>query len=291
MNKNLYIDSLIISICFLMLILINKYFVTLKGELKMIKKFNNEFNMLEYIGNDYYKCPYFYMDYKKYGTIDNKIKIFYQIVDNEVKLAMLNYSTSLHIYSKKLDCDYKELAEFINQNKYKSIFGEKRIIKKLKPFMMNYKCEYGYVRKIDSNISYDDKDVELATKKDLKEIADLVMLDDDLATSYDKDELFRQLKERYAQKFSRNYIIKNNNKIVAHVCTNGEIDKFAIISLVIVHPNHRRKGLAKKLIEKMVYDLASEGKEIYLINYTDISSKLYEKLGFEAIEKWGKLYL
>ena len=61
--------------------------------------------------------------------------------------------------------------------------------------------------------------------------------------------------------------------------------------MVIVHPNHRRKGLAKKLIEKMVYDLASEGKEIYLINYTDISSKLYEKLGFEAIEKWGKLYL
>ena len=40
-----------------------------------------------------------------------------------------------------------------------------------------------------------------------------------------------------------------------------------------------------------VINLLDEGKKVYLINYTDESTGLYDKLGFEVSCEIGKLYL
>ena len=257
----------------------------------MIKTFYNNFDLLKYIGSNYYKCLYLYMDYKKYGINDNKIKVFYQMVGNEVKLVMLNYSTSLHIYSKDLECDYKELINFINKNKYKAIFGQKEIIEKIAIILKQYKSEYGYIRRFNPKIATNDDSVISANESNFEEIIKLIMMDEDISSIYTEQDLLNQLKERYSQKFSRNYVIKHDKKIVGHICTNGEIDKFAIIALLVVHPNYRRKGIASRLIKKIAYDLNKEGKEAYLVNYSNESSNLYEKLGFEIILEYGKLFL
>ena len=258
----------------------------------MIKKYNNEFDINKYINGNYNRCLYLYLDFIKYGSDSNKVKIYYQLCDNKITCIMLNYYTALHIYSNSIeDCDFIEIANFINKNEYLGIFGEKELIYNISKYLPKYESEYGFVRKntYDSN-EYDD-DVEIATLDDFDEIVDLILLDDDIASSYDKDVLLAQLKERYIDSFGRNYIIRKDGKIVAHICTNGEINEFACLGLVIVHPKYRKNGFAKNIVSKMAYDLLKENKELFLINYTDVSSQLYEKLGFEISCEWGKLNL
>ena len=53
---------------------------------------------------------------------------------------------------------------------------------------------------------------------------------------------------------------------------------------------YRGKGLATKVCSKLCNDLIDEGKKIYLINYTNESTGLYDKLGFKVLCDWGKLY-
>lgn len=258
----------------------------------MIEKIiNQNYNIIEYIGMDYYKCLYLYLDYKQYGIINDNINIYIQKQNNNIIGLLLNYSTSLHLFSKDLNCNYKEIADFIKEKKYKAIFGEKEIISNIEELLhCEYYSEYGNVWEINEINGIDTSEVEIAKENDFKEIARLIMTDKDMASSYEYNDLVRQLKERYLQKFGRNYVIRDNSKIVSHISTNAEIDNVAIVALIIVDSNYRRRGLATKMLKKMSEDLIKEGKKAYLINYSVNSTLLYTKLGLRKCCEWGKLY-
>ena len=70
----------------------------------------------------------------------------------------------------------------------------------------------------------------------------------------------------------------------------AEIDEIAVLSNVITNPSYRGKGLATIVCSKLCNDLIDEGKKVYLINYTEESTGLYDKLGFEISCEIGKLY-
>lgn len=72
--------------------------------------------------------------------------------------------------------------------------------------------------------------------------------------------------------------------------TGAESLKVATITYVITHPDSRRKGLATKVISKICKDLITEGKKVFLVNYTQASTMLYEKIGFKVSCEWAKLY-
>ena len=68
----------------------------------------------DYIGNEYYKCLYLYIDMIKYGCSSEFTKTWIQENDGNTTAVMLAYHSALHVYSKDLKFDIRELAEFIN---------------------------------------------------------------------------------------------------------------------------------------------------------------------------------
>ena len=262
----------------------------------MISKATNDLMIKKYIKDIYYKALYLYLNYYKYGLNSNKSTVYIQQNDEIIDCIILKYGKTLHLISKdESKINYKEIKNFFTENKCTMVCGVESIINSFYKEMNSEKyCkEIGYVREITTIDNSIDKDgvVKLSSDKDLLEATDLILQDPDIYNTYTREELFNQIKDRNNEKYGRNYVLKIDNRPVAHSGTGAESKDMAVINYIIVDSNYRRQGLATKLTKALCYDLIKEGKKCYLINYTDESTKLYDKIGFKVKCKYGKCYL
>jgi len=260
----------------------------------MLKRCYEKNRIENYLNKDFSRCLYIYLDYQKYG-LDNENVCFFEQIDNKndiVAILLLYYNSGLHIYSKDNNCDYEELKEFIYKNNPSAIFAQKNVVDELKKCMNNskYLIEYGRVWEVKKFKEVDKTNIKIAQESDFDQITNLLMEDEDISSSYTFDGLKKQLIERNKEGYSRNYVIKENGKVIAHTATGIETNDVAVSALTIVDINHRRKGLATLLLNVSFNNLHKEGKKVYLINYTEESSSLYVKMGCEVCCEWGKLY-
>ena len=249
----------------------------------------------EHLSNNIDKCLYLYLDFNKYRFNNPNVNIYVQEIKDEIKTIILVYYTGMHIFSKDHNLNYSELAEFILDINPVAIFAEKVIIDKLKQYVNmdtnKYNCQYGNIWKAIQYEKQDRNSIQIAkTEEEFLQIANLLMSDEDIGSSYDLNTLMCQIRERIIEGYSRSYIIKNEDKVIAHVSTGAENEKLAIINYVVVDENYRKRGLATKLLNVLFEDLIKEGKQIYFINYSKESTMLYKKLNCEICCDWGKLY-
>ena len=256
-------------------------------------KINNikDIDIISYIGNDYDKCLYLYLDYKRYGLTDKNVEYFVEKDEKEnIICLVMKYYDSLHIYSKNNNYCYNELKEFILEINPSFICGEKSIIEKLSKDL-DYETSYGYVRKlvdIDENI--DNIALQIALEDDFFEITKLLKQDEQLSGYINFNQLYNQLLCRFKEKYCRNYIYKLNDKIIGHVCSGAEDNNIVILTDLIVDKEYRGQGIGKKICKSFCEKMMMEKKDVYLINYTDLTNNLYKKVGFEIMCNWGKMY-
>lgn len=58
--------------------------------------------VLSYIGDDYYKCLYLYIDMQQYGCSSEFTQTWLQEDNGEITAVMLAYHNAMHVYSKNL---------------------------------------------------------------------------------------------------------------------------------------------------------------------------------------------
>ena len=261
----------------------------------MVKKcdVNDQLEVLDYIGDDYSKCLYLYLDLVKYGISSSMTKTWILGIGSKITAVMLAYHSAMHVYSKQLNFDVQELTRFLIEKKPSIICASAELIKLLETQMSPYGfiSEYGHIGKfIHCEASSASFDIRLANKGDIKEIAELLYNDDDIGSSYTMDDLVKQIEERLESGFVRSYVIKEGNHVVAHLGTGAEIDKLCTISYVITNPEYRGRGLSSSLFSYACNRLSSEGKEIFSVYYPENSRRLHHKMGFVDCCAFGKLY-
>ena len=259
----------------------------------MIKQFyKNEDKqvVLNYIGENYYKCIYLYLDLCEYNIEDEEISCWGQYNNCELSSVMLKYHNAIHIFSDKLNYDKNELIHHLATLNFSIICARAEIIENISGAFTDYTPEIGVVSRLYEMDDIEDCTIEEANDDDLREIAELIYSDEDSGASYNLSDLISQMKERKEKKFSRNYVIKKNGVVVANTSTGGETDKMATLNNLIVRKEYRKLGLASKLYRKLCSQLLSEGKEVYSIYYVPESVALHNKMGFVECCKYGKLF-
>ena len=259
--------------------------------IKQYKKDNDKEEVINYIGKNYYKCLYLYLDLIEYRLDDNSVFCWGMYNENnDLSLVMLNYHSALHIYSETLDYNREELVNFIAKLDISIICSREEIINDLAIYFPSFTPEIGVVSQLYEMEKYEDSEVVKATVDDLKEVTELIYIDEDSGASYDLSDLVSQMKERLYNSFSRAYIIKKDNHIVANIATGGETNSIATLTNLIVRKEYRRKGLAGRVFKKLCWELLSEGKEVYSIYYVPESIALHNKMGFVTRCRYGKLF-
>ena len=96
------------------------------------------------------------------------------------------------------------------------------------------------------------------------------------------------------------YVLSDDEKITACVIANAEkvdgysdapwqidSDEVIVLHVLAVHPDHRGKGLARKLVENVIEQERKAGKKalrLDVIENNTTAEKLYQKLGFQYIQ-------
>ena len=96
------------------------------------------------------------------------------------------------------------------------------------------------------------------------------------------------------------YVLADGDEIAACVIANDEkvdgysdapwqidSDEVIVLHVLAVRPNHRGKGLARRLVENVIEQERKAGKKalrLDVIENNTIAEKLYQKLGFQFIQ-------
>jgi len=255
----------------------------------------DEGKVFSYIGLDYPKCLYLYLDLKKYGIESDKIEVYIQY-DNlsNITSVLLVYYSCLHVYSQKECFDANELWAFFCNMKCTMLYctlSTAEIIYNAIPKVLPKEISFttGWVAQI---CSVDKKAKGMAVpaqNDDFDQIARLIYSDEDIGRSYRYEELARQIKERNREGYARNYVIKQNDIVIAHACTNAEIDNIAVVAELLVKNEYRSKGFGSEIWRDICFRLLSEKKEVYSFYYTEESRRLHKHIGFIEVCEWAKI--
>ncbi len=114
-------------------------------------------------------------------------------------------------------------------------------------------------------------EIRLAKEDDLEDCVRL----NDLAFKKDR----RKLLEQYIR-HRRMYVAMDENRLVGFITFDTNFIGCLYISLLMVHPQFRRRGIARKMIEKVASH--SENGKLFSSTEADneISIKMHEALGF-----------
>ena len=245
-----------------------------------------------YIGKDYASCLYLYMDLIEYGPDSDYTKTWIQKDGRHITAVILSYHSAMHIYSHNI-FNVQEIVSLIKEKWPSQICAAKSTILALKPSFpeLGYELELGYVGRIEPSEKNKSDLIQRATLDDIDAISQLLINDDGIGASYSLEDLKQQFRERLSQGFVRSYVIKDKDKIVAHLGTGAEVGNVSIITYVITDNEYRRRGYARLLYQAACRDLQKEGKEIYAVYYLDSAIQLHHSMGFKDCCEVGKLFL
>ena len=250
--------------------------------------------IVNYLGDNYKATPYVYTNVIKYGLGADKVFTWIdRSEDNNILGIYLLYYDCLHFYTNDIDTyPVQKLMEFIKTHAHKVIMLQGGIGDRIDAFLSeDYYSERNHVIDMDKvGLADQEYRSEIGTREDIEQIANLLMADAEYINVYDRQTLLEQMLDRYDNNFSRFFVVKMDDKVVASCHTYGEVPGFAMVGAVIVHPDYRRRGLASDVENFACHILEKDNiSRVGFINYHNTASlALHEKLGAYSIATLAK---
>lgn len=260
----------------------------------MIERCNNSMQneIFDYIGSDYGKCLYVFIDLKKYGTDEEFFKVWMQKSNEEMTAIITEYYGGYQIYSRDLNLDVEEVAGFLKEQGAELIFGIQDVIDKIQPHFEGFGTELGVVGELKDIKVPVYEEAYSAGLDEMKEIAELVAADPAIGAPYGFDSLYEQYVERKTNNYGRNYILRDEEtgEIICHAGTYAEVPELSVIGGVISNPKYRGKGYSKGTLAALCDELKREGKDVFSFFYIPSATAMHYGVGFEKIGIWAKLF-
>lgn len=259
-----------------------------------------ESTLLSFVGSDYRQCAYLYANLAKYGLRNINMSMWMIESSGSVLAIIQKYFSCMHLYCKSNGWLSDDLLNLITQEAPRTIFASQdNAIELLSKLSNRYymKTMHMYSLPIGSNATFEIDSTEFinelreAETADIDDITDFLMQDEEYRKNYDRRTLNIQLKERLVDKYSRYYIIRKRERIIASISTKAEHPSFAIVGGVMVCNDYRGRSIGKCITYNVTKIIQSEGKEaLSLISENNIASiQMFKQVGYNHIGSTGKL--
>jgi len=119
--------------------------------------------------------------------------------------------------------------------------------------------------------------IDFMKEEDINEILDISSLS--FSVSWSKNSYIQELTNPVA----RYLVAKIDNKVIGFIGTWIVLDESHITNIA-VHPNHRKQGIASKLVEELLYYCKTQGCISYTLEVRSsnkAAKSLYEKYNFK----------
>lgn len=256
----------------------------------------DENRILSYIGPDYPFCLYLYLNLKRYGLESERVEAYLQLEGEKITAVMLQYYSCLHLYARDNSFDAAELASFFLEKRCTMLYCRaetaERVYRALpEPLAGRAEVTTGWVARI-LRLDKEPKGIaQPAESADFKQVAQLLSADAGIGKSYKFEDLERQLEERNREGYSRNLVIRQGDRVIAHACTNAELGRISVVAELIVREEFRNKGFASEILRDLCGKLLAEGKDVYSFYFVEEARALHRRIGFEEICRWAKVVI
>lgn len=250
--------------------------------------------IVDYIGDRYKEAPYLYVNLHKYGYGNQNVDTYYDCDNNgEIIGCYLKYYDCMHFFTRNVEQYPTDvLFDMVQSDGVKVIIVPEEVGKIIeREIGKEYVVEKSHIIDMDKvGINETEYVGEIGAKEDLDEIAALIYNDPFYKELFVPEVLKKQYHERFDDGFSRFFIERIDGKIVAACSTSGEVEGFALLSGVIVHPDYRRRGLAMTVENYACSVLEKDGlSRVGFVSFDNIPSlALHEALGAFSIAKLYK---
>lgn len=242
----------------------------------------------DYIGSDIKRAPYIYINANKYGkgTPFSSSWFDYNSEGNIIGIYLLYYDC-LHFYSKNgAEYPVNRLLDEIERISPKVIMIQHDLGERIAPFLdTGYSVIHNHIMDMD-HVGTDNRSAAgcVASEADIEQIIRLLITDEEYSNIYTEDVLRNQLLGRFRDGFSRFFVIRENEEIIASCSTYGEALGLTILGGVIVDPGFRRKGFASRLDVFACRSLRKEGKSVISFVSSANTASFSMHLGIGAVD-------
>ncbi|MDF2909828.1 MAG: N-acetyltransferase [Sporolactobacillus laevolacticus] len=202
---------------------------------------------------------------------------------------LLRYLENFIPYAQNSDVlDGKAWADvMLKSGKLKHLSGLQNLVEKIVPYIETsvQKKKLCYYAKRDVQLPLDKEQMRGDVKMLFPEESEkVVQLRNSIFTGY--TERSETLRKNMDKGVSRTYYIERNNEPVSSVSTAAETKGAAMIVGVCTKKEFEHQGFATSCLIKTLSALSAEHKQPCLFYDNPAAGRIYQKLGFEAIEKW-----
>lgn len=239
--------------------------------------------LLAYIGNAYHKAIYLYIDLKRYGCESPGVRV-YCTENNAGRMngVFLQYYDCIHCFSRDNDFVSEELDALVRDVSPNTLFFSDDMFARWKTDLTDlYEIHHVEMFRVSHYDAEPSIPLEPAGEEDIEEIVDLLMTDDEYRKVYQRDSLIEQMKERLRQGFSRDYVLRENGRVVFHAGTVAEERPLAICGMAILEESLRGRGLGKRLFGSAYNLILDDGLIGYSNNINERARRLHLSLGYQ----------
>ena len=246
--------------------------------------------ILELLRTDIPNCFYMYVDISKYGISHPDMHLWLERKDGEIVAVVMKYFNSMQVYTLP-GANLEDIALQIKEKDVPIITGRADDCDSLAMLLTDrYECSHGWTFEVDHFRPFPSPDpIEPARDEELAECAALVCMDEGIGGYYESASLARLFIERRQEGMGRNYVIRKNGRIIAHIATYAEYENLAVSSGLIVHPDWRTEPYGTWLESYLINELISEKKRVFSFLRADKRMKYYKALGITKCWRNGKL--
>lgn len=249
--------------------------------------------LLDYLQKDIQNCLYIYIDLSQYGIANPNMKVWISREKGTINSVIMKYHDGFQIYSKEAAGNAKDILELIQEYQPERISGNEHIIRQLERLCKDdYKGTYGVVFHRTKEQLYGwpiERQCDFADLSDIPEIVDLLLGEKEFGDYYTKEEMVKQLEDRYRTKMGRSMVIRESGKIVGHMATFAETDDIAIVSGTVMDKHYRNTDHFNTLNNEFHDQICRiEQKDVYFFSTSKRHIAFFSKY-FEICATYGKL--
>lgn len=247
--------------------------------------------ILHLLRSDIPNCFYMYVDIARYGIEHPAMRVWLARGQNgNINAVVMKYFNSMQVYTLS-GADMEAIATHIQVENVPIITGTADACETIMLFLSPaYSCSNGWIFEVDHCRLFNCPDaIETAREEDLPECAALVCSDPQIGGHYDIRSLTRQFIERQREGMGRNYLIRKEGQIIAHVATYAEFENLVMVGGLIVHKKWRNKPYGLCLSTFLFNNLLKENKHCFTTVNTEQRAQLWKNLGASKFWRNGKI--
>ncbi|WP_050801904.1 GNAT family N-acetyltransferase [Mycoplasmopsis columbina] len=225
-------------------------------------------------------------DIENFDLQSSLITTFILKNDDEIKSVLLIFGFTLLYFDPFNLISEKLLKEFFDEYNITNVHINQNSFELKRSFFSNsnFKIHKQFLATCKKLKQIDFSLVKKAELEDIESICrgrEEITEFDDFRGSYERE--YEIYKENFLKNISHNFIIKNEQKVLAHASILASTSQSAMIGGIYCLKEHRKKGYASQVTAALTKYVLENNKTPILFYDNPEAGSIYQKIGFETL--------